>query len=727
MPLIAENPSPASVAPRAARRAKPRCEHCGAPVRGEERFCCGGCAFVARLIREEGLDAYYKIKDTVTAPADSALRPAGDFGWLTDAALAAETATEPGRAVELELAVQGVSCAACVWLIERLFQRRPGAGDITVAAEAGRMRLRWRRGEFDAAEFARELQRFGYLIGPAGAAEEGEAGEAEARALARKTGLAAALAMNTMLFALPAYFGMSPDFEYARLFDTLAMGFATLAVFACGAYFLARAGRALRERVPHLDLPIALGIIGAYLGSVYGWVTHNPECQYFDFVSAFITLMLAGRWAQVAAVERNRRRLLREQPASAKVRVWRDHAWVESVPETLAAGERFQLGAGALVPVEARLEHADAEFALAWITGEPEPRRFSTGQRVPAGAAHAGAGRVELTAMQAWAGSMLAELLQPVERAPERTRLIERVVRAYLVGILGAAFLAGVWWAWRTGNAEQTGAVVISILVVSCPCALGLAFPLAEEIATVRLRRRGVFVRAGELWQRLARVRTVVFDKTGTLTGDTPVLRDPEALDRLDVEQRAALLGLVRDNPHPVGRALHEALILRGVGEALEGKVKEEVGRGVRLGSWVLERGEGGEGDTVLRHAGRVVASFRFAERARIDAADELDALRARRLELAILSGDRADKVSALATELGVPSARALGELGPREKAAWLDAHGGDTALMLGDGANDSLAFDHALCRGTPAVHRGVLATKADFYYLGRGLGGVRA
>jgi Cu2+-exporting ATPase len=709
-------------------RAKPRCAHCGAPVSAGETYCCGGCAFVSRLIRDEGLDDYYKIKDAVTSPADGALGAAGDYGWLADAARAAEATTDEGRAVELELAVQGVSCAACVWLIERLHQRQAGAGDIEVSAEAGRMRLRWRRGEFDAPAFARELQRFGYAVGPLGAAEHEAGGEPESRALARKTGLAAALAMNAMLFALPTYFGMSHDFEYARLFDTLAMGFATLSVAGCGGYFLSRAVRALRERVPHLDLPIALGITGAYVGSVYGWATANPECQYFDFVTGFIFLMLLGRWAQVVAVERNRKRLLREQPAAAKVRVWRGVGWMDTAPETLGAGERFVVGAGALVPVEARLEKAEAEFALAWITGEAEPRRFRVGQLVPAGASHAGGAAAELVATQAWAGSMLAELLRPAERAPERARLIERVVKAYLVGIIGTAFTAGAWWAWSTGDVAQTGAVVISILVVSCPCALGLAFPLAEEIATVRLRRRGVFLRAGDLWARLSRVKSVVFDKTGTLTGDTPTLRNPDALDRLTTEERSGLLALVRENPHPVGRALHEALLLSGAGgDALAGEVIEEIGRGVRLGPWALLRPESGEGGAVFTRAGRRVAEFSFAETARVGARGELAALRGRGLALAVLSGDRREKVAALAAELGVAEGEASGEMGPREKAAWVDAHGGGAALMLGDGANDSLAFDVALCRGTPAVHRGVLATKADFYYLGRGLGGVRA
>jgi Cu2+-exporting ATPase len=755
MPLTATLPSSKPVRPR--RSSTLLCAHCGAPTAEGEEFCCGGCSFVSRLIRDEGLENFYALKDKVIPPADGVMETARDFGWLMAAALAAETeAAKGGRAAELELGVQGMSCAACGWLIERIYARRPGAGEIEASAETGRLRMRWAPDAgFDAAEFAGELQRFGYLLG---SSDAGSNAESESRGLARKAGLAAALAMNAMMAALPYYFGMSADFEYARLFEAAGLLFATLSVLACGTYFLGRAVESLRARMLHLDLPIALGIVGAYLGSTWGWLTANPECQYFDFVTGFIALMLTGRWAQVAAVERNRRRLLREQPVAARVRVMRggqvglgveggppcppngarngaDGAapsnaaeWIEADAESLVVGERFSVAAGALVPVEARLETAEAEFSLAWITGEAEPQVFRAGQRVPAGASVAGGGReLEFTATQGWAGSLLAELSKPVERATERAKLIELVVKWYLVGILGAAFLAGLWWGWRTGDAAETGSVVISILVVSCPCALGLAFPLAEEIATVRLRKRGVFVRAGDLWQRLNRVGTVVFDKTGTLTRETPGLRNPEVLDTLDADAKAALFALVRENPHPVGRTLHEAILLRGWTEPLGGEVREEIGRGVRIGEWRLERAGKGGGDAALRHGATTVARFSFSESLRADAREELAALKKRGLGLAVLSGDRDEKVAVLAAELGVDAKWARGGLTPQEKAAWLDENGEGAALMLGDGANDSLAFDRALCRGTPAVHRGVLGTKADFYYLGRGIGGVRA
>jgi len=266
----------------------------------------------------------------------------------------------------------------------------------------------------------------------------------------------------------------------------------------------------------------------------------------------------------------------------------------------------------------------------------------------------------------------------------------------------------------------------------------------------VALRRRGVFVREGDLWPRLARVRQVIFDKTGTLTLENPVLQNPESLRELDPVARAALHALVVDNPHPVSQCLLENLLAIGPVETAAGSdptategLSETIGYGVELGAWSLGRpgwraaaaaGQPGETDQAwtghdaeLVHAGRVRARFRFQDSVRPDARAELQALQARGLVVGILSGDRPEKVAVMARELGLPAERALGGLSPQAKADWLLAHGAGHTLMLGDGANDSLAFDCALCRGTPVVHRGVLERKADFYYLGRGIGGLRA
>ncbi|MBI5689336.1 MAG: HAD family hydrolase [Verrucomicrobia bacterium] len=706
-------------------------------------FCCAGCSYVHRLVHEHGLAGYYQIKDDVTAPADAAVFQPRDYGWLETAQQESEAAAgSSGGIPELNLDVQGISCAGCVWLIERIFQQQAGARDIVVNAQYGSMRLRWIPREFRAAEFARKLQGFGYLVGPAGETVE----EPESRGLVKRIGLCAAFAMNVMLFSLPAYFGMDPTFEWAGLFNLLNAAFGTLSLLVGGIYFLTRAVRALRERALHIDLPIAIGIVGAYTGSLYGWLAGEERFLYFDFVSTFILLMLVGRWAQVAAVERNRRRLLSQQPKPQRVRLVGGE---EVAPERLTPGQALLLGPGQTLAVESRLESPEAAFSLASINGESEPRVFRAGQRVPAGAIAVGRSEIRLVARETWRESLLARLLQPAERPAERHLLFERIVRGYIIGILAVATAAGIGWWLGSGDALRTWAVVTAILVVSCPCAIALSFPLADEMATVALRRQGVFVRDGDLWTKLSRVRQIVFDKTGTLTLENPVLQNPETVAELDAAARSALHTLVADNPHPVSVCLLEALLASGPvspagdGPGGFGEVRETVGFGVEVGEWSLGRpgwrgpglaeplvpggGSAGVHDAELVRAGQVVARFRFVDSARPDARSELPRLRARGLAIGILSGDRPEKVALLARELDLPAESAVGGLSPAAKAEWLEAHGAGHTLMLGDGANDSLAFDRALCRGTPVIHRGVLERKADFYYLGRGIGGLRA
>jgi len=733
------------------------CLHCGTPLLGAPaqaaRFCCAGCAYVFRLVHEHGLEGYYKMRDAVVAPVDQVVFQPRDYAWLAELQAAAEngtaTASPQKGTPELTLEVQGISCAGCVWLIEKVFHQQPGALDIETDAALGRMRLRWQRDRFGAAAFARALQSFNYLVGPPGE----EPAVPESRLLVRRIGLSAAFAMNIMLFALPHYFGMEASFPYASLFGTLTMVFATLSLLTGGSYFFSRALQALRSGVLHIDLPIALGIAGAYGGSFYGWISGRGEFVYFDFVGAFILLMLTGRWAQVVAVERNRRRLLSGQTRPQKVHVLGASGVAVAQPvENLRPGDVFRVRSGQVVPVEAQLESPVATFGTAWITGEADPRDYRAGGLVPAGAVALGSGEVQLRAVQTWADSLLAQLLRPVARDAFRHRTLERIVGGYLIAIFGVATAAGLGWWLGTHDAVRTWSVVTAVLVVSCPCAVGLAFPLADEMATVALRRWGVFVREADLWPRLGRIRKIIFDKTGTLTLETPALLNPVALAGLAPLARAALLALVRDNQHPVSQSLLENLLARADATGLvplAGALQEEPGFGVRLetneGTWTLGRPgwrggaadvchiiddkhpEGSDpADTQFACDGVVLARFCFRDAVRTDAAEEIAGLQTQGFEIFILSGDRGGKVAAMARALGIPANRAVGEVTAADKASWVRRFDERDTLMLGDGANDSLAFDAAFVRGTPVIHRGVLEGKADFYYLGQRLNGLR-
>lgn len=738
------------------------CRHCGnafQPSEGHTEYCCTGCEYVHRLITGQNLDRFYELRRGATAPVRSVVFQPRDLRWLEGLVKRAEAAATGGEAA-LELDLQGISCVGCVWLIDRLCRDFPGTRGAYINASVGRMRLRWERGGCDVLGFARELQQFGYLVGPAT-----KAARSESSAIILRLGLCAAFAMNGMLFSLPPYLGMTPDFPFAKLFVALSFLFATASVLVGGTYFIARAWRSLTLRVLHIDLPIALGILVGYGGSIYAWTQASSGFVYFDFVTTFTFLMLVGRWTQLAAVERNRNHLLglrqdlppvelvesggRNQavgdaePASdvEALAVARHRAVATKAAEALDRGDRFLIGPGQVVPVSSTLLGPAGSLGLDWISGESEARGARPGQVVASGAINLSPHALRFEALEPWATSLLARLFAEPTPAEWRNRTLERIIRGYLLAVLAVALIGGAaWWA-ATHDSRMTLQVLVSVLVVSCPCAIGVTLPLIDELAVARLRNIGVFVRSETLWSRLHRVRKVIFDKTGTLTLESLSLRNPESLRALAPEARAALWELVRAARHPVASCLREAMLARGISfsdtHAPGSPVREEVGLGLewtdaqarrwRLGraGWI-DGSAAVQGDVALGRDGSIVAWFSVAEVVREDAVEEVNRLRALDCEVFILSGDRREKVAAMADRLGLPADAAMSGMTPEGKAGWvrrLDA--GDT-LMVGDGANDSLAFDAATCRGTPAIERGMLEHRADFYFLGRGLAGIR-
>jgi len=699
------------------------CIHCGTPFRPTAHrpdFCCTGCQFVHDLIAKNGLGQFYDLQEGGVPPVQSLVFQKRDYTWLKDLARDASGT--------LTLDVQGLSCIGCAWLIEKLFSRKPGGLAIHVDPTLGQLALRWQPGVFDPVAFARELQSFGYLLGP-----PGKSTAPASRALNLRLGLCAALAMNTMLFTLPRYLGMSEEFQFAPLFHRLTLILGTLSFLIGGSYFFVRSYRSLRQGVLHIDLPISLGLLAAYAGSVFAWMRGAHGFVYFDFVATFTFLMLAGRWLQQKVVERNRHQLLSAQAAPLPVC---DAITGEKLDASaITTGSAFAVAPGQTVPVRSRLNSAAATLGLEWISGESDTATARRGRIVQAGAVNCGQTAIALEALEPWSESLLAKLLHIAPATAPRNPALERFLRGYIVVVLAIAALgfAG-WWA-ATGALLPALQVLISVLVVSCPCASGVALPLASDLAASRLRRLGVFIRNSELWAKLDCVRSVIFDKTGTLTLETISLRNPEALRHLNTEERAVLLAIVHESPQLVSGCLREPLLADGMNPTLTATPSETIGFGLELhhadSIWRLGRPEWSgaqvSGDCVFTCDGEPLASFRFGEEPRADAIAEVRALEARGQRVFILSGDRRAKVESMADHLALPHERCLGEMSPEQKAEWIARFDARDTLYIGDGANDSLAFDAAWCSGTPAIDRGLLEHKADFYFLGRGLAGVRA
>lgn len=694
------------------------------PTGRDDAFCCAGCAYVFDLLHQEGLAHFYDLKGSTALPPVSVqgLRER-DYGWLSHLAAEAETAAGSGNRVDLQLAVQGMSCVGCVWLLEKVFSKHPGALTIRVDVVQGELEMNWEAGLFDVVAFAKEVQGFGYLLGPRNA----DAAPAESSGLARRVGTCGAFAMNAMAFSLPAYFGMPRDFPFARLFDLVAVMSATLSMLVGGSYFITRAWRSVRLGALHIDTPIALGIIVAYAGSMVGWLLDEAGLKYFDFVAIFIFLMLAGRWLQQSAVERNRRKLMRDTSIPERVSIVdADEGEAKDLPvSALTAGSRMRIKPAQTVPVAARLETAHAAVSLEWINGESEPVDRAQGQLLPAGALNISSHEIEAEALESWEDSTLRKLLDARRGQDGRDHRLELILRVYLALVVAAGVLGGIGWWWAGAGMERALQIMISIFVVSCPCALGVAVPLAEELAVLRAQRLGVFVRTLGFWKKLGLIRQVVFDKTGTLTLENPTLKNPAVLQALPSEPRAALRRLVEGNLHPVSRSLYDQI---GPGDRLEGEVTESVGQGLSLQTpdghcWFLGRPSDSESaDSELRRDGELVAGFAFTDSLRPETAVEFVELKRRGIATRLLSGDRREKVEKIAKVLSLGPDDWEAGLTPAEKAQWVAEHGGASTLYIGDGANDSLAFDRACCAGSPITGRSFLEQKADFFFLGHNL-----
>jgi Cu2+-exporting ATPase len=684
------------------------------------------------MIEGEGMDHFYDLKgDKALEPVRGRAFTALDWTWLEEKTREIEGAS--GEVSALTAGVEGVSCIGCLWLLEKLFQREAGAMDCEVHPSNGKIRLRWKTGQCDIAAFARKLQQFGYTIVPEARAS---AGRAEASELRLRLGVTAAFMMNCMAFTLPGYLGMTKDFFLAGLFEQIVALSATLALLTGGTYFIQRAWAALKHGVLHMDFPIAVGVSVAWVGSMAGWLGGWDSLVYFDFVALFLTLMLAGRLLQISAVERHRNRAA---GAAALPRIVTDPAGKKIPVEGLKPGESYLVAPGAVVPVASQMENAAAELSLEWINGESDTHLWSAGRRVPSGAINVGRQTLELRADEAWEGSLLHRLAGGAEAyGPGRRPLLEKVLKWYVIIVLLLAFGgAGFWLAAGAGWVKALQ-VLVSVLVVSCPCATGLALPLADDLSRTLLQRAGVFLRRDDFWARLPGIRKVFFDKTGTLTMERPELLNPAALDGLDATARESLRALVAGSLHPISRRLLESV--GGAGQGIPPEVEEIPGQGMKFTdptgvTWSLGRpgfaaaggepAEAGEFDTHFRREGRLVAGFIFRDTLRPESRHAIDWLRSKGLAIEILSGDRPEKVQSVAEQLGLPAADVHGGMSPEAKAERVRAADGGKhqTLFLGDGANDSLAVKEAACSGTPLMDRSLLEEKSDFYFTGRGLG----
>lgn len=679
------------------------CFHCGeAPTSapdvvrdaGGRAFCCAGCAAAARWIREARLEDYYHLR---SAPAGRIVPETVDLAAWDRDDVQSEHAREVEGGREITLLADGMRCAACAWLIDRALTREPGVVEATANAVTGRIRLIWDPQRTALSAPLRRLAELGYRPYLAGGEKQERARRTERNRDLLRLGVAGLGAMQAMMFAEALYLDTAGEMAAATrdFFRWIAFLVSTPVVFYAGWPFLAGCWRELRHRRLGMDTLVAVSTLLAYGASLVETIRGGPHVWY-DAAVMFVFLLLTAR-----TLERQARRvasaqvdtLARSRPALA---VRERGGGCETVPvSALAVGDVVRVPAGEAAPADGILLDESGSFAEALLTGEPHPVAKSAGAPVFAGtlcrdrpvrvrvAATGSATRLSQT-------QRLAEAAQA--HRPRIARLADRVAAHFVLGLLVAA--AVVYAIWRQHDPSRAFEVALSMLVISCPCALSLSVPAALAAAHGALAKIGMLAVRPDALDALARATDVVFDKTGTLSDGRLALQGVSVYGELTgTEATAIAAALERDSRHPVaaafaGRATTSAVrVEEHPGLGIEGVCE---GRLWRLGRADFAAAREDDGGVWLGDGRIAYARFALGEAERADACDAVAALRAQSLEVRLSSGDAEDAAIRFARRLGI--CEAASRRSAEDKLADVRAlqAQGRVVAMVGDGLNDA-------------------------------------
>jgi Cu2+-exporting ATPase len=654
-----------------------------------------------------------------------------------------------GETAESSFQLGGLHCAACAGLIEGALRGVDGVVSAQVNAAAERALVRWDPQRTSASQLVAAVQAAGYQAVPDTAAAARSLRVAEARRLLWRLFVAGFCAMQVMMLATPAYVAgpgeLAPDLK--RLFDwgSWLLSLPVL-LFSAGPFF-SGAWRALRVRRIGMDVPVALGIAVAFVassGAAFDPAGPFGAEPYFDSLTMFVSFLLLGRYLEMKARHRAAEaleRALGELPPTARRLDEHGVPQVVSV-QRLVPGDRVQVPVGEAFPADGVLLDAPTQADESLLSGESRPVAKAAGQAVIAGSLNLGAPvtmKVLHVGLDTRYESIVALMREAMSQRPAATRVADRFAGPVLWAVLALAAAAA--WAWQFIDPARSVWVAVSVLIVTCPCALSLATPAALLSAAGGLARRGVLLHRLDALETLAGVQQVFLDKTGTLTDARPAWRGSVPLVTMRPAQQAGLLQLAvqlaSHSCHPLSAALCEAVapqpqawhaVREQAGAGLEGCDAQgrcwRLGSAAWLGLWAADAA-GSVAHAYFGPPGQPLLRLEFDEALRPDAAAAVQDLQAGGLRLTLLSGDSEDRVRVLAQRLGV--AQAEGGATPERKLAALRTAqaGGDRVAMVGDGVNDAPVLaqaDVSFAMGHGAL---VARAHADAVVLSGSLAGV--
>jgi Cu2+-exporting ATPase len=629
---------------------------------------------------------------------------------------------------QTDLSVPQIHCGACIQSVEGALAALPDVAYARVNLSTKRATIRWQAGATPPA-FVEALARIGYEahLDDVAAAKSDEAQSELIRALA-VSGFASS---NIMLLSVSIWSGADPSTR--DLFHWISALIALPALFYSGRVFFRSAWQALRHGRTNMDVPISIGVLLAFGMSLYETVQGGAHA-YFDAAISLLFFLLIGRTLDHMMRERARAAVkgLARLAARGALVINPDGGRTYLPVGEIVPGMVILLAAGERVPVDARVLSGTSELDCSLVTGESLPQPAVIDAALQAGTLNL-SGPLRIVATAAAKDSFLAEMMRLMEAAEEGRsayrRIADRASRLYAPVIHLTAFLTFIGWMIAAGDIHRAITVAVAVLIVTCPCALGLAVPMVQVVASRRLFEKGIMVKDGAAMERLAEIDSVLFDKTGTLTLGNPRLVDA---DRCEPGPLALAAALAAHSRHPYSRALMAAgdalapapigftAIVEHPGSGLEARLNGSL---FRLGrpDWALAAGaattETAAASVVLSKDGAALAAYRFDDRLRAGTREAVAALEAAGFSVEILSGDREEPVHRLAAMLGVPHAA---RVSPGGKLAHVEAAAaaGRKVLMVGDGLNDAPALARAHASIAPASAADIGRNAADFVFL---------
>jgi P-type Cu2+ transporter len=732
-----------------------QCAHCSLDVppgliepESEHQFCCNGCKSVWTILHSAGLDGYYAIRDAVDPDAQRPEISAGTYEELDDPAFTA-TCVEllPGGQAQTELLLEGMHCAACVWLIERLPRVLDGVVESRANITRRTATVRYHPEQVKLSDLARSLDRLGYAPHPARGAAAREARAKEDRRFLVRVGVAGAIAGNVMLLAIALYGGALDGISetWSTTFRWYSMGLGILSLLWPGRVFFIGALAAIRTRTAHLDLPIALALaVGGIWGS-YNTIVGTGEI-YFDSLSILVFLLLVGRWVQ----HRQQRSaadqlelMLTLTPSNA-LKVNADGSTARVPIEAIEIGMLVEVPAGGSIPADGTIETGQTSLDTSLITGESRPINAGVGAQVVAGATNLSSPirvRVEAVGDSTRVGKLMQLVASASADKPPIVRFADRIAGYFVSVVIVLAIITLVYWTFAADL--STGIeLATALLIVTCPCALGLATPMSMSIAMGRAAKAGILVKSSSAIEAMAKPGELILDKTGTIT-----LGQMRVVDSAcDPELKAMAAAIERHTNHPIAAAIVESIehqvsmiatdINQTLGSGITGTV---AGHQITIGSPTFieslhpfDASARASIKKMLAQSLTPVVLFTpdlgvgvlgIGDPIRDEARQSIAAFKAEGWNLQLCSGDHPQIVEQIAKQVGIEHAR--GGVSPEAKAELVKSLRSSSkrrVVMVGDGVNDAAAL--ASADVGIAVHGGAEASleAGDIYLTAHGI-----